>query len=273
MNTEQKFYVYEHIRIDTGAVFYVGKGCKSRAINFTARSKKWKQVKQEAGGVKVRYPVSMVDEELSFLAEVECINVLRRRGVALINESNGGTGKTGWIPSQETRRKIGEANKHTHKASGEQHGMYGKKHTLQSLAKMRESQKSREWGEKHPFYGKKHSEESRAKMSEKLKGTKVGANNPFYGKTHTTETSEKIRLSNIGRKATEEAKTKMRETHLKLAPESKLSKPVLCLTNGIEYYGLNQASKQLNLHRQSIRQVCNGTLKKTGGYKFQWSKK
>ena len=272
MNLEPKFYVYEHIRLDTGAVFYVGKGCKNRAINFNARSKRWKQVKNESGSIKVSYPVKDVDEELSFLAEMEYIDVLRRRGVVLINEINGGTGTTGRIVSEETKRKIGEANKHTPKASGEQHGMYGKKHTLESLAKMRESQKSREWGENHPFYGKHHSDETKAKISQSRKGKMSGQSNPFYGKTHTPETSEKIRLSNLGRKATEEAKTKMRETHLKLAPNSKLSKPVFCITNGITYYSLNEAARQLSLHRESIGLVCRGKLRKTGGYQFKWSK-
>lgn len=273
MNTEQKFYVYEHIRPDTGMVFYVGKGCGDRAINFNARSKKWKAVRKEAGGVEVRYPVSLVNEELSLFAEMEYIDVLRRRGVALINQSDGGTGTTGRIVSEETKRKIGEANKNKPKARGEQHGMYGRKHTLKAIAKMKESQSKREWGEKHPFYGKTHSEEAKAKISENRKGKLVGAKNPFYGKTHTPEVLEKIRAAHIGRKATEEVKAKMRQSHLKLAPESKLSKPVLCLTNGVEYYGLNEASKQLNLHRQCIRMVCNGKLKQTGGYKFEWSKK
>jgi hypothetical protein len=273
MNLEPKFYVYEHIRPDTGAVFYVGKGCDERAKNFASRSKKWKSIKQEAGGVEIRYPVVKADEELSFLAEMEYIDALRRRGVALINESNGGTGTTGWIPSEETRRKIGAANKHTPKATGKQHGMYGKKHTPESLAKISESRKGKMVGAQHPMFGKHHTEEIRRKISENCKGKQVGENNPFYGKTHTSEVLEKMRAAHLGRKASVETKTKMRDTHLQLAPESKLSKPVLCLTNGIEYYGLNEASKQLNLHRQSIRQVCNGTLKKTGGYKFQWSNK
>ena len=219
MNTEQKFYIYEHVRPDTGAVFYTGKGHSERAKNFNARSKKWKQVRQEAGGVEVRYAAVKMDEELSFLAEMEYIDVLRRRGVALINESNGGTGNTGWIPSEETKRKIGESNKNKPHLSGKQHPMYGKKHTPESLAKIKEFQSKREWGEKHPFYGKTHSEEAKAKISENRKGKMVGAENPFYGKTHTPEVIEKMRAAHIGRKASVETKIKMRDAHLKLASE------------------------------------------------------
>jgi len=273
MNLEPKFYVYEHIRPDTGAVFYVGKGHGSRAINFNARSKRWKHVKNESGSVQVRYPVTGVDEELSLLAEMEYIDVLRRRGVDLINESNGGSGTTGRIMSEETRRKIGESNRGKPHLKGEQHGMYGKKHSLESLAKMSEARKGLLAGENHPFYGKHHSDETRRKISDNRKGKMVGADNPFYGKKHTLEVAEKIRTSRIGKKATEETKQKMKQAHLKRALDSKLSKPVFCITNGVTYYGLNEAARELGLHRQSIRMVCNGVLKKTGGFKFEWSKK
>jgi len=267
------FYVYEHRRKDNGMVFYVGKGCGQRAKNLHNRGKYWNNVAKAAGGISITYPVWGVDEEMALFGEMELIDAYRRRGVRITNITNGGEGTTGWVPTEEVKRKIGEANKHTPKASGKFHGMYGKKHTPESLAKMRDSQKAREWGEKHPFYGKRHSEEAKAKVSQNRKGKLIGENNPFYGKTHTPEVLEKIRMANLGRKASVKTKTKMRNTHLQLAPKSKLSKPVLCLTNGIEYYGLNEASKQLNLHRQSIRMVCNGKLKQTGGHVFEWSQK
>ena len=273
MNTEQKFYIYEHVRPDTGAVFYTGKGHSERAKNFNARSKKWKQVRQEAGGVEVRYAAVKMDEELSFLAEMEYIDVLRRRGVALINESNGGTGNTGWIPSEETKRKIGEANKNKPHLSGEQHPMYGKKHTPESLAKMKESQSKREWGEKHPFYGKTHSEETKAKISENRKGKMVGVENPFYGKTHTPEVIEKMRAAHLGRKQSPEEKAKRIESIMKSEGFQKRKKPVLCLNNGVVYESRSEAARQLGLWSESIKSVCQGKLRKTGGYKFEWSNK
>lgn len=273
MTISANFYVYEHIRNDTGAVFYVGKGSAKRAKHSLNRGVYWDRVVNKAGGFTINYPVSDVDEELSLLAEMELIDQYRKLGVQLVNVSAGGEGTTGWIPSDETRRKIGLANKNTFKVSGKSHGMYGKKHTEESLAKMRASQKAREWGEKHHFYGKQHSEETKAKISANRKGKMVGETNHFFGKTHTEETRQKISQAGIGRKVTEETIAKKSATALANAPTSKLSKPVICLTNGIIYYGLNDASKQLNLHRQAIRMVCNGKLKQTGGYKFQWVNK
>lgn len=269
----QDFYVYQHIRPDTGAVFYVGKGRGSRAYNFNNRGRYWNNIVKHCGKPVVKLAAENLDEELSLFAEMECIDVLRRRGVRLVNISDGGEGTTGWVPSEETRRKIGEANKHTPKAVGEQHGMYGKKHTLESLAKMKEAQTKREWGEKHPFYGRHHTEETRTKISQSRKGKLVGQDNPFYGKKHAPEALEKMRNAHIGRKASDETKAKMKTSALASAPFKQATKPVFCITNQTRYYGLNDAAKQLNLHRQAIRMVCNGKLKQTGGYKFEWSNK
>jgi hypothetical protein len=273
MNTEPKFYVYEHIRPDTGAVFYVGKGSGTRAINFNARGTWWKNIYKKVGSVEVRYPVKNVDEELSFLSEIEYIDVLRRRGVSLINHCIGGEGRTGWVPSEETRKKIGLANKYTPKARGENHGMYGKKHSPESLEKMSVAQKGRQSGEKHPFYGKSHTAETKIKISKSRKGKNVGKDNPFYGKRHPEELMLKIANSLCGRKDTPEQRAKKKSLALILAPKQPSVKPVFCVTNGVRYYGINDAAKKLNLHRQTIRMVCNGTLKQTGGYKFIWSDK
>jgi hypothetical protein len=271
MNAE-RFYVYEHIRKDTGAVFYVGKGSGKRCKHFVNRGKFWNNFCKSKDNVEVRLPIKNVDEEFSLLAEVELIDLYRRRGVKLVNISDGGEGTSGWIPSEETRQKIGEANKHTPKASGEKHGMFGKKHTAESLAKMSASQNKRDYTN-HPMLGKHHTNEAKAKVSLARKGKCVGKDNPFYGKTHSPEVLEKMRSVHIGRKASEQTRKNMSIAALASAPTNKLSKPVLCLTNGMKYYGLNDASKQLNLHRQTIRMVCNGKLKQTGGYVFQWSEK
>tara|TARA_R110000868_G_scaffold363460_1_gene625736 strand:- start:2824 stop:3687 length:864 start_codon:yes stop_codon:yes gene_type:complete len=271
MNAE-RFYVYEHIRKDTGAVFYVGKGSGKRCNHFANRGKFWNNFCKSKQNVEVRLPIKNVDEEFSLLAEVELIDLYRRRGVRLVNISDGGEGTSGWIPSDKTRQRIGEANKHTPKASGEKHGMFGKKHTPESLAKMVASQNKRDHTN-HPMRGKQHTNEAKAKVSLARKGKCVGKDNPFYGKTHSPEALEKMRLASIGRKASEQTRKHMSIAALTNAPTNKLSKPVLCLTNGVKYYGLNEASKQLNLHRQTIRMVCNGKLKQTGGYVFQWSEK
>lgn len=267
------YYVYEHRRKDNGAVFYVGKGKGSRSSNGHNRGRYWNNVCNKAGGYTITYPVKDVDEELALLAEVELIDLYRRTGVRIVNINDGGEGAPGWVPSEETRRKIGEANRHTPKASGERHGMYGKKHSEESLAKMRESQqKVARKGEAHHMYGKHHTEEALAKMSEAIKGKFVGEQNPFYGKKHSEETRRLISEKSTGRKTSDETKAKQRAAMLASAVGGKLSRPVFCVTNGKTYHCINAAQRELSVARQLIRMVCNGKMKQTKGYVFEWSK-
>lgn len=267
------YYVYEHRRNDTGEVFYVGKGKGTRSINKHNRSIYWSRVCNKAGGFSVTYPVKEVDEELAFLAEVELIDAYRRRGVRIANITDGGEGASGWIPSAETRQRIGLANQSTPKARGENHGMYGKRHTEDARRKMSEIKSGSFSGSAHPFFGKHHSEETKAKISSNRKGKLLGENNPFFGKTHTAESLKKMRDASLGRLVSDAERSKRSELAMLALPKNKKAKSVFCITNKTPYFSLNDAARQLGLHRQAIRQVCNGKLKTTGQLIFSWGKK
>ena len=101
--------------------------------------------------------------------------------------------------SNETKQKLRELN------LGERNAFYGKKHTEESLEKMREKQSGKKiseetkqkikestTGDKNHFYGKTHTNEVKNLIS-KLSS---GKNNSFYGKKHTEETLQKMRDSN-----------------------------------------------------------------------------
>ena len=76
------------------------------------------------------------------------------------NETLGGEGKKGFIPSEETRKRLSEAKK----------------------------------GKNHPFYGKHFSEEHKQKLSEANKGKNAGENNPRAKAVYCYEKNE-IRLT------------------------------------------------------------------------------
>lgn len=109
------FYVYVHHRLDTGAPFYVGKGKGDRAYRHTSRNAHWKNIVSKVGEPVVRFLVEGVDEECSFLAEVEAIDVLKRRGVKLVNLTSGGDGATGLrrkqSPEEIERRRMANTGK------------------------------------------------------------------------------------------------------------------------------------------------------------------
>jgi len=267
------FYVYTHTRADTNQVFYIGKGKGDRSKNVQARGRYWKNVYNKAGGMSVDYIVKDVDEEFAFMVEIECIDLYRERGYKLANIGTGGAGAAGRIVSEDTRRRIGLANSKTPKARGESHGMYGKKHTQESLQKMSLARKGKYIGEKHPMFGKKATEEEKKRMSERMKGRFAGKDNPFYGKKHTPEVIAKIIATHTGRRYGEESRQRRSVAALNSAEIMKRCKKVTCIDTGIQYDSLSKASEAMNLHRQCIRMVCNGDLKKTGGYKFKWSDK
>ena len=66
-----RFYVYRHIRADTGEVFYVGKGCfrKNRKETFEranadhSRNKFWAAIVKRAGGFESEI-VMMLDTDM-----------------------------------------------------------------------------------------------------------------------------------------------------------------------------------------------------------------
>jgi hypothetical protein len=130
--------------------------------------------------------------------------------------------------SKETKEKLSKVNrgrKHTEeskaKFSGENHHMYGKKHTRKSLEKMSISMK----GENHPNYGKNLPEETRKKISEKHKGkivseeTRKKLSSIFSGENHPRYLPEDWYHPNHG-----EILQKSASDVVKLFPEQKLSK-------------------------------------------------
>ena len=127
-----QFYTYVHTRNDTGEVFYIGKGKGSRAF-AKGRNPHWNNIVNKHG-----YTVHIVayweTEELAFAHEKELITEFRALGVELANMTDGGEGSTGWIPSEETRKRIGDAGR-------------GRKHSAESCAKMSASRIGRRWSE------------------------------------------------------------------------------------------------------------------------------
>jgi hypothetical protein len=104
------FYVYEHIRLDTNQVFYVGKGKKTRMQSSSDRNKYWHNVVNKAGFKAVKI-VEHSDEELVLLAEIERIDQCRKLGYKLCNITDGGQGISGLKHSEESKRKMSESRK------------------------------------------------------------------------------------------------------------------------------------------------------------------
>ena len=204
MVNPNRFYTYAYLREDR-TPYYIGKGSGNR-INDNS-GKPCNKPKDKS---RVIFLKQNLTEEEAFKHEEYMVAVFGRKDLGtgiLHNRSDGGDGPSGWVPSEETRRKMSEARKG--KYNGEDNPFYGKSHTKQNREKISEANK----GENHHCYGKSRPEETRRKISEARKGE----NNPFYGKSHTEETRKKqseIMKGNkysLGFNHTEESRKKMSE--------------------------------------------------------------
>ena len=164
------YYIYFYLRSRDSAIgkagtpYYIGKGKGNRAYNNHVSV----PVPEDKNNIVI--VLENLTEEQAFRNERDFISWYGRvdlnNGI-LRNLTDGGEGVSGWIPSEETKRKISEAGK------GELNHMFGKHHSVESRRKMSEAQK-----------GKFHSEEHRRKMSERRKN-----------KNHSEESKRKTRES------------------------------------------------------------------------------
>lgn len=213
------FYVYEHRRLDTGAVFYVGKGSGGRLKVTQHRSPHWNNVASKAGW-SARIVFRSEDEELVLLVEQELIRKRRMEGTALVNLTDGGEGMSGYkFPKEVIDRRsasqrgqkrpaistalrgLPKSPEHRAKLAESHRGM---KASHQTRIRMSETRK----GRASPMLGKFHSLESRQRISSAVSGER----NPFHGNRHSIETKRRLSELNLGKKLSEETRQRMSET-------------------------------------------------------------
>ncbi len=146
------FYLYVHRRADTRMPFYVGKGHGDRAHRHTSRNAHWRNIVAKHGAPTVEIVAHGVPEELALLAEMEMIDVLRRRGVRLVNLTIGGEGVCGFTRKQSPEEIARRAAANT-----------GRKRTPEQCARIAAAKVG------HGL-GRHHSLETREKMSAKHRG-------------------------------------------------------------------------------------------------------
>lgn len=211
----KRFYVYEHRRLDTGAVFYVGKGAGARARVTFDRNRYWRRVADKHGW-DVRVVCRTDDEDLAFLAEVELIDLHRRLGSPLTNMTDGGEGMAGYrwpadVLARRAEKQRGQARpsvsaalsgrpksvEHRRKLAAARRGSSA---SPEARAKMSAARK----GLPSTMLGKKHRPES----IEKIRAAVRGEANPFFGRTHTDEVRARISAAHRGRKDAEQTRRK-----------------------------------------------------------------
>ena len=192
------YYTYAYLREDK-TPYYIGKGTGDRIYSTNRR------VNPPKDKSRIIFLKQNLTEQEAFKHEIYMIAVFGRKDLGtgiLQNLTDGGEGGSGRVLSEETRRKLSDANR------GKNHPNYGKTFSEETRRKMSASKKNMsdetrkkmsevKKGEHHPFYGKTLSEETRRKMSEAHKG-----------KTHSEQSKRKVGEANKGKTQSEETKRK-----------------------------------------------------------------
>lgn len=181
--------VYQHIRLDTNEVFYVGIGkTVKRAYSKDRRNSHWKNIVKNT-----EYIVQIVLEDITWeeacQKEIELIKQYGRKDLnegTLVNMTDGG--ESGFMNfNEESLNKMRLAK-------------LGSKQNEETIQKRSSSLK----GKKRP-----------SDVRDKLSKSKMGDKNPMYGKkpwnkniSPSEEVKEKLRNANLGKKQSDETKMK-----------------------------------------------------------------
>jgi hypothetical protein len=198
------YYTYAYLREDN-TPYYIGKGKRNR-IYYKGRC----EIKIPKDKSRIIFLKQNLTEEEAFKHEIYMIAVFGRKDLGtgiLRNKTNGGDGISGYVVSDETRKKMSESHK------GENNHFYNKSHSQETKDKMSDLNKGKYVGDKNPMFGKNHSQEVKDRISESKQGKYVGNKNPMFGKNHSQEVKDKISNLKKGKTHSDESKRKMSESH------------------------------------------------------------
>lgn len=168
---KEMFYVYRHIRNDTGQVFYVGKGRGNRAWSKGGRNFLWQEIAKESG-YKIEFVKFNISEDEAFGLEKSTILDIGIEN--LCNLSIGGGGSSGYKLTEKQREK-------------QRNALIGRKVSEETKRKISASNKGRIASKEKKIrlslshIGKIRSAESKIKQSQSMLDRVSRKKNEMYG--------------------------------------------------------------------------------------------
>lgn len=237
---ERTYFVYQHRRPDTGAVFYIGKGCRTplkkyiRAKTTSRRNIHWQRVVEKAGGFIVEVLIDFYDEadalayEQNLIAEHGRANL----GGILCNITAGGEGQSGVVMSPEWRAKIAAANKGRPKPDHVKRAVSAAQKGVPNPPEQIRAHAIRMTGAGNPNFGIKNSPETIAKRVATRGNKCSGADHPFFGKKRPQHVIDVLR--------------------------EKQSRPVIDRATGVRYASIKEAAASVGKSLTTVSRWLSG---------------
>lgn len=192
MVNPNRFYTYAYLRKDR-TPYYIGKGAgnriysKNHNINLPPKE-------------RILFLKQNLTEEEAFKHEKYMITVLGRKDLGtgiLHNKTDGGEGASGYIHSEDARKRIGQSSRGRGNGKTWWHDADGNSKRCAECPgegwvpglgeKLKNKISKSTKGENSYWYGKKHSSETKKKFSERK-----GENSYWYGRKLSQETKKKL---------------------------------------------------------------------------------
>ena len=234
----REFYVYKHIRKDNNTCFYVGKG-KGNRMYVPKRNKHFNRIRKKYGCYVVKIKENLTEKE-AFALEREIIE-------DYVFVFGYGINIKGYRDYSD--------KKYLTNCTWGGEGVSGYKHSEEAKQRMSESHKRENLSEEtiqkmsESHKGKQLSEEHKQNLSESHKGKQ-------FSEEHKQNLSEALK----GRQFSEEHK-------------QNLSKKVICITTGVTFDSIKDATIRYNVAQSGISYCCIGRYKHAGelnGVPLQW---
>lgn len=166
----EDFVVYFHERLDTNAVFYVGKGTHKRVRQKCNRNPHWHNIVSKAGGFNHHLVATGLVEIEALELERLLIAEMRNLGFQICNMTDGGDGVSGFKHSEETKRAMSV------KRTGMCSAIKGRKFSPEHIENLKRAKLGKKQTPEHiknaadTRRGKAVSEQTRQKISSALSG-------------------------------------------------------------------------------------------------------
>lgn len=256
----KKYYVYIHKTINTGRIFYIGKGHGNRLNSKSGRSRYWKNTVEKNGGFSAHIVIDGLSENKAFAVEKKIISRIGRH--RLCNLTDGGDGPSGYRHTEETKELLRSQSiaQFSCEVARKEHSARERKKWECEETRKKMSDSLKLFYEKNP--------DVLGRMSEAMlevwdrpgfKESWIKTRRQIWG---SDEMREKISKAQKKRFENPEEMAKHR------ARQKKLRKAVHCVTNGKTYESQAEAARDLGIEQGGISQCVTGRLKRYKGYEF-----